>query len=109
MPVRITLDPTEQIAHPLRLGQSMEAEMDVSRTDGPTLAAVPRTQPVAQTTVVDVLAQAADAEVARVVQANLGGRTAAAAAHASLARPGSAPAGASAALLARRSAASQVR
>ena len=109
VPVRITLDPAELITHPLRLGLSMEAEVDVSHTDGPTLAAAPRTQPVAQTTVFDVLAQAADAEVARVVQANLGGRAAAAAAHASVARPVAAPAGASAALFAQRPAASPVR
>ena len=110
VPVRITLDPTELIAHPLRLGLSMAAEVDVSHTDGPTLAAAPRTRPVAQTTVFDLLAQAADAEVARVVQANLGGRTgAAAAAHASSARPATAPAAANSALLAQRPAASQVR
>ena len=109
VPVRITLDPAELAAHPLRLGLSMAAEVDVSRTDGPTLAAAPRTQPVAQTTVFDVLAQAADAEVARVVQANLGGRAGAAAAHAGPAWPATAPAGASAALVAQRPAASPLR
>ena len=109
VPVRITLDPAELAAHPLRLGLSMEAEVDVSRTDGPTLAAAPRSQPVAQTAVFDLLAQAADAEVARVVQANLGGRGVAAAAHAGPARPATATAGASAALVAQRPAASRVR
>ena len=109
VPVRITLDPAELAAHPLRLGLSMEAEVDVSRTDGPTLAAAPRSQPVAQTAVFDLLAQAADAEVARVVQANLGERAVAAAAHAGPARPATATAGASAALVAQRPAASRLR
>ena len=120
VPVRITLDPAELAAHPLRLGLSMEAEVDVSRNDGPILASAPRSQPVAQTQVFEVLAQAADAEVARVVQANgggAGGRAMPAAARAVAqavvvpARPSAtatAPA-ASAALLAQRPGTRQVR
>jgi membrane fusion protein, multidrug efflux system len=30
LPVRITLDPRELVAHPLRVGLSMDAEVDVS-------------------------------------------------------------------------------
>jgi membrane fusion protein (multidrug efflux system) len=30
LPVRVTLDPKELAAHPLRVGLSMEAEIDVS-------------------------------------------------------------------------------
>ena len=73
VPVRITLDAQELAAHPLRVGLSMEVEVDVKDTGGKTLTDTVRRQPVAQTAVFDVLAQAADAEVARVVQANLGG------------------------------------
>ncbi len=109
VPVRITLDPAELAAHPLRLGLSMEAEVDVSRSDGPTLAAAPRTRPVAQTTVFDQLAQAADAEVARVVQAHLGGRVAPARARPGAAEPAPTPGAASAALLAQRPAAQRAR
>jgi len=74
VPVRITLDPKDLAAHPLRVGLSMEVAVDVADTAGRTLADAPRQQPVAQTTVFDALAQAADAEVARVVAANGGGR-----------------------------------
>ena len=73
VPVRITLDPKELAAHPLRVGLSMEVDVDVSDTSGKTEADAPRAAPFAQTAVFDVLAQAADAEVARVVRANGGG------------------------------------
>jgi len=76
VPVRITLDPKELAAHPLRVGLSMEVAVDVADTSGKTLAEAPRQQPVAQTAVFDALSQAADAEVARVVLANGGGRLA---------------------------------
>ena len=78
VPVRISLDPRELAAHPLRLGLSMEVTVDVSQADGLVLAGAPRQNPVAQTAVFDRLAHAADAEVARVVLANQGSRTAAA-------------------------------
>ena len=74
VPVRITLDPKELATHPLRVGLSMEVDVDVTDVSGKTLADSPRSQPVAQTQVFDVLSQAADTEVARVVQANLAGR-----------------------------------
>ena len=73
VPVRITLDAQELAAHPLRVGLSMAVEVDVKDSSGKTLTDSARRQPVAQTAVFDVLALAADAEVARVVQANLGG------------------------------------
>ena len=76
VPVRITLDPKELATNPLRLGLSMEVAVDVADVTGNTLADSPRSQPVAQTAVFEVLSQAADAEVARVVQANLAGRAA---------------------------------
>ena len=72
VPVRITLEPQDLAAHPLRVGLSMEVSVDVSDASGKTLADVPRAQPVAQTAVFDVLAAAADAEVAQVIRANLG-------------------------------------
>ncbi len=80
VPVRITLDAKELAAHPLRVGLSMEVEVDVTDTSGKTEADAPRDTPFAQTAVFDMLAQAADAEVARVVRANGGGALLAAAA-----------------------------
>ena len=92
VPVRITLDPKELAAHPLRVGLSMEVEVDVTDASGKTGAELPRATAVAQTAVFDMLAQAADAEVERVVQANLGqprpGAPAPAKAKSSAARPG---------------------
>ncbi len=91
VPVRVLLDPAELVAHPLRVGLSMEVAVDVADTSGKTLADAPRARPVAQTTVFDQASQAADAEVARVVQANLGGhgvaKPAAGARPASVSRP----------------------
>ena len=72
VPVRILLDPADLAAHPLRVGLSMEVSVDVSDRRGRTLAEAPRSQPVAQTTVFDVLSNAADAQVARVIAANGG-------------------------------------
>ena len=66
VPVRITLDPAELAAHPLRVGLSMQVAVDVSDTSGPTLAAA-RSTPLAQTAVFDLVAAAADAEVARII------------------------------------------
>ena len=78
VPVRITLDPKELAAHPLRVGLSMEVEVDVTDTTGKINAEAGRSAPLAQTAVFDMLTQAADAEVARVVRANQGaaGKTA---------------------------------
>ena len=72
VPVRITLDPKELAAHPLRVGLSMEVEVDVTDTTGKINAEAGRSAPLAQTAVFDMLTQAADAEVARVVRANQG-------------------------------------
>ncbi|OYU92549.1 MAG: EmrA/EmrK family multidrug efflux transporter periplasmic adaptor subunit [Burkholderiales bacterium PBB5] len=72
VPVRIALDAKELASHPLRLGLSMTVHVDVADTSGKMLADVARTGAVAETAVVDQLASAADAQVLKVVQANLG-------------------------------------
>jgi len=74
VPVRITLNPEEVRAHPLRVGLSMEAEVDVGNTDGKMLADAPRAGAVAQTAVFDQLNWTADGIVQRIVAANIGGR-----------------------------------
>ena len=45
LPVRITLDPQELKAHPLRVGLSMVAEVDVHDTSGPVVSAEVRNVP----------------------------------------------------------------
>jgi len=72
VPVRVTLQADEVKAHPLRVGLSMEVEVDVGKQDGQMLAQAPRTQAVAQTAVFDNLQKDADQLVDRIISANLG-------------------------------------
>jgi membrane fusion protein (multidrug efflux system) len=48
VPVRVSLDPKELTEHPLRVGLSMDAKVDISNTDGKMLADAPRAASVAQ-------------------------------------------------------------
>jgi len=73
VPVRIALDPAELRAHPLRIGLSMDVTVDVSHTEGKTLADAVRREPVAQTAVFSRGEAEADEQVRRIVAANLGG------------------------------------
>jgi len=77
VPVRVALDPKQIAANPLRVGLSMDAEVDVSKQDGKTLADAPRTAPVAQAPA-ESADSGAEAEVRRVIAANAGRRGAAA-------------------------------
>ncbi|MDQ7958459.1 MAG: efflux RND transporter periplasmic adaptor subunit [Rhodocyclaceae bacterium] len=87
VPVRIALEPSQLQANPLRVGLSMDVEIDVRNQNGQMLAEAPRTNALAQTEVYSTLDKGAEAEVRRIIAANLGREPAAApAAH----RPGSA-------------------
>jgi membrane fusion protein (multidrug efflux system) len=70
VPVRIELDRSQLQEHPLRVGLSMEAEVDVSKTEGKTLADAPRSSAVAATQVYTQEDHGADAEVHRIIAAN---------------------------------------
>ena len=77
VPVRIALDKDEVAKNPLRVGLSMEVTVDVANGDGLTLANTPRTPAqgaIASTAVFDSIQHDADAEVARIVAANGGGK-----------------------------------
>jgi membrane fusion protein (multidrug efflux system) len=77
VPVRIALDPKEIAQNPLRVGLSMNVTVNVADESGRSVGDTPRTQAqgaVASTTVFDSLQHDADAEVARIVAANGGGR-----------------------------------
>ncbi|MGK2897540.1 MAG: HlyD family efflux transporter periplasmic adaptor subunit [Burkholderiaceae bacterium] len=76
VPVRIRLDPKELVEHPLRVGLSMDATVDISKTGGRMLADAARRSAGAQTSVFDQNSSAADAEVRRIIVAN-GGRASA--------------------------------
>ena len=74
VPVRVALDPEQVAKNPLRVGLSMDASVDVTRQDGKTLADAPRAAPAAQTQVFTTQDASADAEVRRIIAANLGGK-----------------------------------
>ncbi|MBC5784011.1 HlyD family efflux transporter periplasmic adaptor subunit [Ramlibacter sp. USB13] len=72
VPVRVALDAQQLKEHPLRVGLSMEATVDISRQEGKTLADAPRASAIAQTQVFETQDDGADAEVRRVIAMNSG-------------------------------------
>jgi len=72
VPVRIALNPAQVRAHPLRVGLSMEATVDVTAQDGKSLADAPQAASVVQTDVYELLDGQATAEIQRVIAANMG-------------------------------------
>jgi membrane fusion protein (multidrug efflux system) len=71
VPVRIVLDPQELKAHPLRIGLSMDVEVDVAKQDGPPLAQDQRKEPALATRAFEPEHHEADAIIHKIVQANL--------------------------------------
>ena len=72
VPVRIALDSKQVLDNPLRVGLSMDAEVDVSNKDGKTLADAPRSAAQAEVHAYGVPGDAADQDVRRVIAANTG-------------------------------------
>jgi membrane fusion protein (multidrug efflux system) len=73
VPVRIALDPKEVQEHPLRVGLSMDVQVDVREQGGQMLAAATgASAPRLQTTIFDAQEKAADEQVNRIIAANLG-------------------------------------
>lgn len=72
VPVRVSLDAAELAAHPLRVGLSMLAEVDLHDQSGPVLGTTPRQAPALQTTVFGAKDQLAEQRIARIIAANLG-------------------------------------
>ena len=73
IPVRIAIAPSELALHPLRVGLSMEASVDVADTKGATLADAPRVAAPYTTAAFTHDAEDADALVKRTIAANMGG------------------------------------
>ena len=72
VPVRITLDPKELTAHPLRVGLSMQVKVNISQEQGAPLAAAPaRTTPAYETAVFEQTGNEADKRIAQIIAANL--------------------------------------
>jgi len=73
LPVRISLDPKELAANPLRIGLSMRVEVDIKNDQGTSLSgSAERNEIPYQTSVFDVAAQHADEEIAAIIAANAG-------------------------------------
>jgi membrane fusion protein (multidrug efflux system) len=70
VPVRVALDPKELNEHPLRVGLSMVADVDISHTDGRMLADASRPNAASQTNIFDQNNSAADAEVRHIIDLN---------------------------------------
>ena len=72
VPVRIALDLQQIERNPLRVGLSMDAEVDVSNKDGKTLADAPRVAALTEVHAYGVSGDAAEQDVQRVIAANSG-------------------------------------
>jgi membrane fusion protein (multidrug efflux system) len=72
--VRISLEPKELAANPLRIGLSMRVKVDIEHAAGNSLTAggQARSGIAYQTDVFDVTAHQADDEIARIIVANSG-------------------------------------
>ena len=73
VPVRISLDPKELAEHPLRIGVSMQIEVNISEQQGTPIAASPNvsTTPIYQTKVFEQAGKDADQRIAQIINANL--------------------------------------
>jgi membrane fusion protein (multidrug efflux system) len=78
LPVRIRLDPHDLAAHPLRVGLSMQVDIDTRDRGGPVLAQAPPTEPAATTDAYHGSLGAADRLAREIVLANLGSTSGAA-------------------------------
>lgn len=72
VPVRIALDPKEVAEHPLRVGLSMDVQVDIRNQDGKTLSQGQRQAPALTTNIFDAQERAADEQVNQIIAANLG-------------------------------------
>lgn len=71
VPVRITLDPQEVTAHPLRIGLSTTARVDTTDRSGPMLAGVDKTPTAEQTNVYAADLTQVEAEAERIIAQQL--------------------------------------
>lgn len=70
VPVRIALDPQQVAAHPLRIGLSTHAVVDVRDAAGPQLARAPRKEPVLNTDIYAIDYSEITARIAQIVADN---------------------------------------
>ncbi|MFZ3321419.1 MAG: HlyD family efflux transporter periplasmic adaptor subunit [Usitatibacter sp.] len=73
VPVRVEIDPEQLKQHPLRIGLSMEATVDIHDRSGPVVATAPRSVPAYSTPVFDADTRDAEALITKIVRANTSG------------------------------------
>jgi membrane fusion protein (multidrug efflux system) len=70
VPVRVALDAHDLATHPLRIGLSTRATVDVRDDSGPQLALVPRKEPVLSTSIYEIDNREIQARIAQIVADN---------------------------------------
>ena len=70
VPVRVALDPRQLAQHPLRIGLSTHASVDVREASGPQLAQAPRKDPVLNTDIYAIDTSEVTARIAQIVADN---------------------------------------
>lgn len=70
VPVRVALEPRQLLAHPLRIGLSTRATVDIRTTSGPQLAQAPRREPVLNTDIYVIDFSEITARIARIIADN---------------------------------------
>ena len=70
VPVRVALDPQELAAHPLRIGLSTHAKVDIRDDSGAQLAGAPRKEPVLSTDIYQIDTSAITARIAQIIAEN---------------------------------------
>ncbi|MBD8898632.1 HlyD family efflux transporter periplasmic adaptor subunit [Rhodanobacter sp. DHG33] len=76
IPARVVFtDPTQLDKHPLRIGMSLDVEVNLHDQNGPMLAQEPPTQPAFSTDVYEQQAAKADALIAEIIHANMAGNS----------------------------------
>jgi membrane fusion protein (multidrug efflux system) len=71
VPVRVALNPRELAEHPLRIGLSTRARVDVRDVSGPILAQSARQEPVLATKAYDIDRQEIHTRIAHIIQENI--------------------------------------
>jgi membrane fusion protein (multidrug efflux system) len=71
VPVRIALDPAELKSHPLRIGLSMDVEVDLRKQDGPAVTQAQRMEPALSTRAFEPDHRQVEAMIRKIIQANL--------------------------------------
>ncbi len=72
VPVRVTLDPAELAAHPLKIGLSLHAEVDLHDQTGPALAPLDHASAVSSTDIYADQLTEVEAKILRIIDENAG-------------------------------------